>query len=57
MPCPAGRGTDLAVQLARRTGAAVVTGELDIPYPLTDVRKAYQQVAERRAQGKLALIP
>jgi NADPH:quinone reductase-like Zn-dependent oxidoreductase len=39
----------------------VAAGELDIPiaatYPLTDVRKAYQQVAERRTHGKIVLIP
>jgi NADPH:quinone reductase-like Zn-dependent oxidoreductase len=39
----------------------VVAGELDIPigatYPLTDVRRAYQQVAERRTRGKIVLMP
>ncbi|WP_373864606.1 zinc-binding dehydrogenase [Nocardia vaccinii] len=39
----------------------VAAGELEIPiaatYRLTDVRKAYQQVAERRTNGKIVLVP
>ncbi len=39
----------------------VAAGELEIPiadaYPLTDVRKAYQQLAERRTHGKIVLLP
>lgn len=39
----------------------VVSGELEIPiaatYPLADIRTAYRQVAERRTQGKIVLIP
>lgn len=39
----------------------VAAGELEIPiaatYPLTDVRKAYQRVAERRTNGKIVLVP
>ncbi|HEY4021318.1 MAG TPA: NADP-dependent oxidoreductase [Pseudonocardiaceae bacterium] len=45
----------------QRLADLVVTGELEIPiavtYPLTDVRKAYQQVAEQRTLGKIVLIP
>ncbi|HEX3786166.1 MAG TPA: NADP-dependent oxidoreductase [Pseudonocardiaceae bacterium] len=39
----------------------VAAGELEIPvavtYPLADVRKAYQRVAERRTRGKIVLLP
>jgi NADPH:quinone reductase-like Zn-dependent oxidoreductase len=39
----------------------VTTGELEIPiavtYPLADIRKAYQRVAEQRTHGKIVLIP
>ena len=39
----------------------VAAGELEIPvaatYPLADVRKAYQQLAEKRTNGKIVLVP
>ncbi len=39
----------------------VAAGELEIPiaatYPLADVRKAYEQLAERRTHGKIVLLP
>jgi NADPH:quinone reductase-like Zn-dependent oxidoreductase len=39
----------------------VAAGELEIPiartYPLSEVRAAYEQLAERKTHGKIVLIP
>lgn len=53
----AGSSPDVLAELAR----LVADGELEVPiaatFPLSDVRAAYTQLAERHTRGKIVLIP